>query len=107
MEQRKEEKKTEKETENENHTELEKNNNVEIKTIQKDPLMTIDSEKNVRQPKEVDEIPIKTPAKQEGMEMDNNILKTSLDEKTKLADECQEKLMRLQAEFENYQKRSE
>ncbi len=107
MEQRKDEKKTQKETGNKVHTELVKKDKVEIKTIPKDPLMTIESEDKVTGPKEDEKIASEPPSKQTDKGSDIEVLKTSLDEKTKLADDYYERLMRIQAEFENYQKRAE
>jgi molecular chaperone GrpE len=107
MKQRKDEKKTQKETKNKVHTELVKKDKVEIKTIPKDPLMTIDSEEKVTGPKEDAKIASAPPSKREDKGFDIEALKTSLDEKTKLADDYQDRLMRIQAEFENYQKRAE
>jgi len=107
MQHSKNEKKTQKETKNETHTELMKKENVEIKTIPEDLLMRLESEEKAKGPKEDDKMPMKIPSEQEDKEMDKEILKTSLDEKTKLAEDYQERLMRLQAEFDNYQKRAE
>jgi molecular chaperone GrpE len=107
MEQRKDKKKTQKDTGNKIHTELVKKDKVKIKTIPKDPLMTIESEEKVTGPKENEKIASESPSKQENKGFDIEALKVSLDEKTKLADDYQERLMRIQAEFENYQKRAE
>ncbi|UCE38112.1 MAG: nucleotide exchange factor GrpE [Thermoplasmata archaeon] len=102
MEQRKEEKKTQKETEEKINNELVKKDKVEIKTIPKDPLMAIESEVKATGLK--DDEPT---SKQEDKGFDIEALKVSLDDKTKLADDYYDRLMRIQAEFDNYQKRAE
>lgn len=107
MEQRKDEKKTQKETKDTIRTELVKKDKVEIKTVQKDPLMTLERDDKATTPKEDEKMPMETPSKQEDKGFDIEALKTSLDEKTKLADDYYERLMRIQAEFDNYQKRAE
>jgi molecular chaperone GrpE len=107
MEQRKDEKKTQKETGNKTRTELIKKDKVEIKTIPKDPLMTLESKEKVTGPKVDEKNASEAFSKQEDKGFDMEALKASLDEKTKLAEDYHDKLMRIQAEFENYQKRAE
>jgi molecular chaperone GrpE len=107
MKQGKEEKKSQIKTENKAHTELVKKDKVEIETIPKDPLMTIEKEKRATEKKEEEQIASESPSDKEDKGFDVEALKTSLHEKTKLADDYYERLMRIQAEFDNYQKRAE
>lgn len=107
MKQRKDEKKIQNTKKKEIHTELVKEDNVEIKTIPKDPLMIIDSEEKAAGQKEDEKTESDAPVKQEEKEPDIGALKACLDEKTKLADDYYSRLVRIQAEFENYQKRAE
>ncbi|MEE9152198.1 MAG: nucleotide exchange factor GrpE [Thermoplasmata archaeon] len=76
------------------------------KTPLKDPLMTIGSRNTTNEAKlEHTKIEEKTP---EGVkELDIEKLKSSLEEKNKLAEMYYDRLLRTQAEFENYKKRTE
>lgn len=77
-----------------------------LKTNSKDPLMTIEGKETPPEPKKgSSEVNEKTDGSKD--ELDIEELKSTLEEKNKLAKEYYDRLLRTQAEFENYKKRTD
>jgi molecular chaperone GrpE len=77
-----------------------------LKTITKDPLMNTEGDKTEsKTEKDAGSILEETVIGEE--ELSVEVLKDQLDEKKKLAEEYYDKLLRAQAEFENYKKRTD